>query len=210
MNDYEIKRIKGGTDNCYIVSHGKDAILFDTGSGASREQVIEECGKYDLKLVVLSHTHFDHAENAAAVSERFNVPVAYHKADDELFDNYDAQTLKSYGPVGFVILKVSLTQLRKTKVTRPSNRFFIKEGDTLADYGFPDVKVVELPGHTKGSIGLLVSGTSLLAGDALDNWITPATGHLYYDKAALEKTAERIKSFGVKTIYYGHGNPTAK
>lgn len=208
MNDYKITRIKGGTDNCYIVSHGKDAVLFDTSSGASCTQVIEECSKYDLKLVVLSHTHFDHAENAAAVSERFNVPVAYHKADDELFDDYDAQTLKSYGLVGFVILKVSLTQLRKTKVTRPSNHFYIKEGDTLADYGFPDVKVVELPGHTKGSIGLLVSGSSLLAGDALDNWITPATGHLYYDKAALEKTAERIKSFGVKTIYYGHGNPT--
>lgn len=210
MSNYEITRIKGGTDNCYIVSRGKDAILFDTSSGAARDKVIEECGKYDLKLVVLSHTHFDHAENAAVISERFKVPVAYHEADDELFDDYNAQPLKSYGLVGFVVLKISLSQLEKTKVTRPSNRFFVKEGDSFEDYGFPDVKVVELPGHTKGSIGLLVSGSSLLAGDALDNWITPATGHLYYDKAALEKTAERIKSLGNVTVYYGHGNPTKK
>lgn len=210
MSNYEITRIKGGTDNCYIVSRGKDAILFDTSSGAARDKVIEECGKYDLKLVVLSHTHFDHAENAAVISERFKVPVAYHEADDELFDDYNAQPLKSYGLVGFVVLKLSLSQLEKTNVTRPSNRFFVKEGDSFEDYGFPDVKVVELPGHTKGSIGLLVSGNSLLAGDALDNWITPATGHLYYDKDALEKTSGRIKSLGASAIYYGHGNPTKK
>lgn len=210
MSNYEITRIKGGTDNCYIVSHGKDAILFDTSSGAARELVIDECSKYNLKLVVLSHTHFDHAENAAVISEKFGVPVAYHEADDELFDNYDAQPLKSYGLVGFAVLQLSLKVLRETKVTRPANSFFIKEGDTLAEYGFPDVKVIELPGHTKGSIGLMVGGESLLAGDALDNWIRPANGHLFYDRDVLNKTYERIKSLGVKNTYYGHGNPTKK
>ena len=208
MSNYEIRMIKGGTDNCYLVINGKDAILFDTSSGSSCSKVIEECSKYNLKLVVLSHTHFDHAENAAAISERFGVPVAYHEADDELFDDYDAQPLKSYGLVGFVVLKLSLKQLRQTKVLRPTNRLYIKEGTSLADYGFPDVKVVELPGHTKGSIGLLVSGSSLLAGDALDNWIRPAMGHLYCDLDTLKKTYERIKSLGVTKIYYGHGNPT--
>ena len=28
----EIKRIKGGTDNCYIVAEGKSAVLIDTAS----------------------------------------------------------------------------------------------------------------------------------------------------------------------------------
>lgn len=208
MSNYEIKMIKGGTDNCYLVVNGKDAILFDTSSGPARDKVLEECSKYNLRLVVLSHTHFDHAENAAAVCERFDVPVAYHEADDELFDSYDAQPLKSYGLVGFVVLKLSLAQLRKTKVTRPKKCFFVKEGDTFAEYGFPDVKVVELPGHTKGSIGLLVPDSALLAGDALDNWIRPATGHLYSDKEAIIKTRGRIDSFGVGTVYYGHGNPS--
>ena len=210
MNDYLITRIKGGTDNCYIVSKGRDALLFDTSSKASRETVFDECAKYDLKLVVLSHPHFDHAENAAAISERFRVPVAYHKADDDVFDDYDAQPLKSYGPIGFAVLNLSLKTLRQTKVTRPANCFFIKEGDTFGDYGFPDIKVIELPGHTKGSIGLLVPDSSLLVGDALDNWIRPAMGHLYFDKDVMKKTYERIRSFSAKTICYGHGDPTTK
>ena len=208
--EYKIKLIKGGTDNCYIVSYGKNAILFDTSSGENKDLVMEECSKYDLKLLVLSHPHFDHAENAAAISEKYNIPVAYHKADDEIFDNYDAQPLKSYGLVGFVVLKMSLKVLRETKVNRPENSFYVKEGDTLADYGFPDVSVVELPGHTKGSIGLLAGDSAILVGDALDNWIRPGVGHLFYDLKVQKKTAEKIRSFGPRKIYYGHGKPTDK
>ena len=87
--DYEIKLLKGGTDNCYLVTDGTNAILVDTSSGESRDMVMDACGKYDLKLVVLTHPHFDHAENSAAISEKFGVPVAYHKADDAIFDSYD-------------------------------------------------------------------------------------------------------------------------
>ena len=207
---YSITRIKGGTDNCYIVSNGKDAILFDTASSANLKQVEDECSKFNMKLIVLSHPHFDHAENADAISKRFNVPVAYDEKDDNIFDNYNSQPLKSYGIVGFVVLKMSLKVLAQTKVNRPENRFFVKEGDTLADYGFPDIKVVELPGHSMGSIGLLVSDDALLVGDALDNWIRPGMGHLYTDLDAMKKTVEKIRSFGKRTYYFGHGNPAEK
>lgn len=207
---YEITHIKGGTDNCYIVSNGKQAILFDTASSANYQQVLDECSKYDLKLIVLSHPHFDHAENADALSKKFNVPVAYNEADDGIFDDYNSQPLYSYGIVGFVVLKMSLKVLSQTKVTRPENRFFVKEGDTLAEYGFPDIKVIELPGHSMGSIGLLVADDAMLVGDALDNWIRPATAHLYTDLEAEKKTVEKIRSYGKRTYYYGHGKPTDK
>lgn len=207
---YSITHIKGGTDNCYIVSDGKNAILFDTASKENFQQVSDECSKYDLKLIVLSHPHFDHAENADALSKKFNIPVAYNEADDGIFDDYNSQPLYSYGLVGFVVLKASLKVLSQTKVTRPENRFFVKEGDTLAEYGFPDIKVVELPGHSKGSIGLLVADEAVLVGDALDNWIKPGMGHLYTDLEAEKKTVEKIRSFGKRTYYYGHGKPTEK
>ncbi|MEE3400016.1 MAG: MBL fold metallo-hydrolase, partial [Eubacterium sp.] len=121
---------------------------------------------------------------------------------------YDAQPLRSYGLVGFAVLQLSLKALRETNVKRPLNRFYVKDGDTFEEYGFPDIKVVELPGHTKGSIGLLVQDFALLAGDALDNWIRPAKGHLFYDIDVMNKTFGLIRSLGDRTVYYGHGNPT--
>ncbi|MBO4390276.1 MAG: MBL fold metallo-hydrolase [Lachnospiraceae bacterium] len=206
--EYQITLIKGGTDNCYLVSKGKDAILVDTSSGQSLQMVLDECSKYNMKLLVLTHPHFDHAENADAISRQFQIPVAYHEADDEIFDNYDAQPLYSYGLVGFVVLKISLKVLRETKVVRPEDHFFVKEGDTFEEYGFPEVKVIELPGHTNGSIGLLVGEDSIIVGDALDNWITPGMGHLYNNKETQKKTFEKLRALGKRKTYYGHGNPT--
>ena len=117
----EIHWIKGGTDNCYVVSSGENAILVDTSSAAAFDQVLAECVKYKMRLIVLTHPHFDHAENAAALAERFNIPVAVHKDDLEIFENYDSQPLKSYGLVGKVVLGLSLKVLKNTKVRRPQN-----------------------------------------------------------------------------------------
>ena len=203
----EIKRIKGGTDNCYLVTDGGQAILVDTASGQNLDQVMAECDKYTLKLIVLTHVHFDHAENAAALSARYGVPVAIHRKDEELFDSFDKQPLKSSGLVGCVVLGMSLKVLRNTTVARPDNLIYVEEGDDLNAYGF-NAKVIELPGHTLGSIGLDVEGRHLLVGDALDNWIRPGTGHLFYDKEATRKSAEKIRVLGDRTIYYGHGKPT--
>lgn len=203
----EIHHIKCKTDNCYLVTNGRNAVLVDTASGEGYDAVLAECSKYDLKLIVLTHVHFDHAENAARLSEHFNVPVAFHEADLELFDSFDRQPMESYGLVGKVVLGMSLKVLRKTVVQKPANSFFIKEGDSLSPYGI-DAKVLELPGHTKGSVGIDVEGKDLLVGDALDNWISPATGHLYNDLDAVKKSAARIMSLGPRTLYYGHGKPT--
>ncbi|MBQ2314438.1 MAG: MBL fold metallo-hydrolase [Treponema sp.] len=202
----EIHRIACGTDNCYIVAQGNDALLVDTGTAAFCDKVREACSRYTLKLIVLTHPHFDHAENAAFLSGHFSVPVAVHEADLELFENYDAQPLHSYGLVGKLVLGLSLKALRNTKVRRPQNLLQVKDGDSLAAYGF-DAKIIGLPGHTTGSIGVDVEQKYLLAGDALDNWIRPAMGHLYCDYDAIKQTAGKIRSLGARTIFYGHGKP---
>ena len=203
-----IHRIKCKTDNCYLVVNGNDAFLVDTAGGEGYDKVLEECSRYNMKLIVLTHVHFDHAENAAKLSKHFGIPVACHQADMELFDSYDKQPLKSYGIVGKVVLGMSLKVLRNTHVEKPENIVFIKDGDSLASYGF-DARIIGLPGHTRGSIGVDVEGKDLLAGDALDNWISPATGHLYSDLDEIKRSADKIRSLGERTLYYGHGKPTA-
>ena len=203
----EIHRIKCGTENCYIIENENAAVLVDTGTAAFYDEVLAECSKYRMRLIILTHPHFDHAENVAALAEHFNVPVAVHKADIDVFENYDSQPLMSYGLVGKIVLGVSLKVLRNTKVRRPQNLVFVKEGDSLSDYGI-DAKIVELPGHTKGSIGVDVEQKNLIVGDALDNWVKPALGHLYADFDAIKQTSLKIKAFGSRTIFYGHGKPT--
>ena len=204
---HEIHHIKCKTDNCYIIESNGSAILVDTGSGESYDTVLKECRNYNLRLIVLTHVHFDHAENAAKLSKEFDIPVAFNRDDEELFDNYDAQPLMSYGIVGRVVLGLSLKVLRDTKIEKPEKIIYIADGDDLSEYGI-NAKVIGLAGHTKGSIGVDVEEKSLLVGDALDNWISPATGHLYSNMDALKNSASKISSLGERTLYYGHGKPT--
>ena len=203
----EIKRIKGGTDNCYLVTDGSKAILVDTASKQNLDQVTAECDKYEMKLIVLTHVHFDHAENAAELSRRYGIPVAVHRKDEELFESFDKQPLKPSGLVGRVVLGLSLKVLKNTRVERPEHLIYVRDGDDLGSYGI-DAKVIELPGHTLGSIGVDVERKHLIVGDALDNWNRPGIGHLYYDRDAVRKSAEKIRAMGDRSIYYGHGKPT--
>jgi len=203
----KIERVKCGTDTCYVVSEGKNAILVDTTSAAGLEKVIAACSPYDMKLIVLTHPHFDHAENAAVLSERFSVPVAMNQADEALFEDYNAQPLKPKGLVGRVVLGLSKKPLKNTKVRRPENLIFVKEGDKLSEYGI-DAEIIELPGHTLGSIGVIVGKDDVIVGDQMDNWIFPSIGHLYYDYDALKKSMNKLRALGDRTVYYGHGKPT--
>lgn len=204
---HTIRRIQCGTDNCYLVANGSNAILVDTGSAAGYEKVLAECSSYTMKLIVLTHVHFDHAENAARLAKHFDIPVAVHQADLELFDSYDRQPLISYGTVGRIVLGLSLNDLRNRRIEKPEKLIYVKEGDSLSAYGI-DAKVMELPGHTAGSIGIDVAGKELLVGDALDNWLRPAIGHLYSNLDALRESAGKIKALGERTLYYGHGKAT--
>lgn len=101
---------------------------------------------------------------------------------------------------------MSLKVLRKTKVEHPSNIIYVKDGDSLSEYGIK-AKIVELPGHTNGSIGVDVEEKHLLVGDALDNWVFPEMGHLYYNLEDIKKSYDKIKGLGPRTLYFGHGKP---
>ena len=103
---------------------------------------------------------------------------------------------------------MSLKVLKNAKVERPENLIYVSDGDDLSSYGI-NAKIMELPGHTRGSIGVDVEGKHLFVGDELDNWIRPGIGHLYNNLNAIKKSAEKLRKLGDRTVYYGHGKPTA-
>ena len=71
-NGIKITRILFGRSNVYMLSNNKSRVLVDTGSAGDEKRLLKrlyETGKPDS--VILTHTHFDHTGNAAAVKTRF-------------------------------------------------------------------------------------------------------------------------------------------
>lgn len=202
----EVMRIQCGNGNCYIVANGTDAILVDTCRTRWREKILAACKPYTVRLIVLTHGHLDHIQNAAYLSRQLGAPIAMHRADIPLLADNLAQALEAKTLPGKLMLALSV----KSFGTEPFEPFtpgvFLDEGDTLLAWGI-NARVISVPGHTDGSIALDVAGTSLIVGDALMNMFYPTVSMLYHDRRTMLLSAEKISRLGKRTIYFGHGIP---
>lgn len=99
--------------------------------------------------------------------------------------------------------RISLSSFEKDSLEVFEPILYLKNGDDLSEYGIV-AKVVELPGHTKGSIGIEIED-NLFVGDALMNMFYPTVSMLYVDEQEMISSAKYISELGEKTICFGHG-----
>ena len=84
----------------------------------------------------------------------------------------------------------------------------VKEGDTIE----PGIRVLDTPGHTRGSISLLVEtseGTVALAGDALTAPGSAIIGKpylIFWDEKEAEESVAKLLNAS-RTFYPGHDLP---
>ncbi len=202
----EIHRIRCGNVNCYIVENGSGGVLVDTGRREFARRVLEACRRYRVRLIVLTHGHFDHAENAAFLSEALGVPIGMSGRDLDLISSNANQALSAETLLGKVVLSASLREFSRRSMRVFEPEVLLQEGDCLTDYGI-DARIVALPGHTEGSIGLDVEETNLVVGDALMNMFYPTVSMLFHNRGAMLESAEKISTLGRRMLYFGHGRP---
>lgn len=201
----DIHRIVSGNVNCYIVADNGRAILIDTGRTKYREKILEKCKEFHVSLIILTHGHMDHCQNAAYLAGTLQIPIAMSEKDINLIPDNRKQPLSAKTLLGKMVLSVSLSSFEKDSLEIFEPAIYLKNGDDLSDYGI-EAEIVELPGHTKGSIGVKMED-SLFVGDALMNMFYPTTSMLYTEEQEMLESAEYISELGEKTIYFGHGKP---
>lgn len=201
-----IYQIRRGNVNCHIIVNGTDGILVDTGKREHLDRVIQACAPYRIRLILLTHGHFDHAENAARLSETLGAPIGMSEKDLDLIGSNMAQSLSAHTVLGKMVLSASLKEFGLRNIPAFVPDVLLQDGGSLMDYGL-DGRVIALPGHTRGSIGVDVEGRYLLVGDALMDMFYPTVSMLYHDREAMLDSARRIGGLGARTIYFGHGGP---
>ena len=201
----DIHRIVSGNVNCYIVAKNGKAILIDTGRRKYREKILQKCREFHVSLIVLTHGHMDHCQNASYLAGALQVPIAMSEKDGNLIPDNRKQALSARTFLGKIVLAVSLSSFEKDSMETFEPTMYLKHGDDLSSYGV-DARIVELPGHTQGSIGVKIEDT-LFVGDALMNMFYPTISMLYTDELKMLKSAEYISELGEQTIYFGHGKP---
>jgi hydroxyacylglutathione hydrolase len=195
--------------NCYLVKTGAGGyVLIDTGYSTKRaevEQGLEQagCQPGNLKLIILTHGHGDHTGNCVYLREKYGAPIAIHRGDSEMVES----GIKA-GLIDRIMLDILSFVFRMGKPARFRPDLYVEDGQDLSAYGF-DAKVVHLPGHSKGSIGILTAGGDLFCGDLITNKDKPVKHSIVDDPAEFNASLARLKTLPAKTVYPGHGKPFA-
>lgn len=202
----KINRIKCGYCNCYIIEENGNAVLVDTAVPKYKEKILSACRNVDIRLIILTHTHMDHCQNAAFLSQQLNVPIAIHKSDEELIADNMRQPLYAKTLPGKLVLSFSNKAFHHDEIPLFKPEVFVEHGTSLSRWGI-DGKIIALPGHTNGSIGIDLGGNGLIVGDALMNMFYPTVSMLYHDYEQMIASAAIISGYGDCMIYFGHGKP---
>lgn len=199
-----IKRIPCGIVNCYLLSGDTGSIVIDTGNPGDADRIVMALNGTPISLILLTHGHTDHCGAAAELHERLKAPVAMHEADVELVENPSARKLYGHTPLGRILAKASASTMENGKVKPFVPDVLLNDGFDLTPYGVA-AHVVALPGHTKGSVGVLTDEGDMFVGDAAFHMLRPTSARIYEDRTQMEKSVEKIKSLCKGLLYVGHG-----
>jgi len=200
---------KLGSVNCYLIRTDAGCILVDTGCSNKRKDLVNElenmgCKPGNLKLIVLTHGDFDHAGNVAYLRNKFDTKIAMHNDDSGMVEQGNMFWNRNKG--NFLIRKIAPILFRFGKSARFSPDLYIEDGYDFSEYGF-DAKVLYIPGHSRGSIGILTTDGDMFCGDLLENTKKPGLNSIMDDLTAANASVEKLKSLEINTVYPGHGKP---
>lgn len=179
-NGMYIYRLVGPGCNVYLVKGASACIIVDSSYGWVGKKLLRRAemardGKR-LQALVLTHTHFDHAGNAALLKQHFKLDIVVH--------NQEAGYLKRgisplprgtqfYNKGVMNVLRRINTPFQHIKPVRGD--ILINERYDFLEYGL-NAYAIPTPGHTKGSLSLVVDDTIALVGDTLVGYVL---GHNY-------------------------------
>jgi glyoxylase-like metal-dependent hydrolase (beta-lactamase superfamily II) len=211
MKNGDIKTIELTFVNAFLVKVDEAFVLIDTGLAMHWEKLKNElmsagCLPDKLRLIIITHGDFDHAGNCAKLQEEYKCKIAIHKDDSLMVEKglFPKRKTRNLSSKVFSIIRKLFR--RKFTFDKFKPDFYLTDGQELNEYGF-NAKVVHIPGHTKGSIGILTDEGNFFAGDTFTNNKKPDIANYIENSQDLENSIARLKKMNLKMIYPGHGKP---
>ena len=193
MIKINIKQIPNGKwkENCYVVSNVKNnALIIDPGSDEKNIINFIKDNNLIVGAILNTHAHYDHVGAIKKLKDEFSIPLFLHSKDEKLLKtaNLYAKLFDGIGPI-----------------TIPTVDYYFDQIDTQDFVAYFSIKVLFTPGHTWGSVCLLI-GDCLFTGDTLLNGKIGRIDLPGGDKQALNKSLQIISKLSKQTnIYPGHG-----
>ena len=212
-----IRMLPFGMLNAFLLIRGENVILVDTGLPNSAPLVKKALQKNGLdwsniRMIILTHAHIDHAGSALQLQELTGAPHVGHEADLPLFLGAPP-VLRPTSLFGRLFRKTGAIQ-------RPFAYFSpdivcSTEMPDLTEVGIP-ARILHTPGHTPGSISVLIKDGRVIAGDLAASGILlggimikekPMQPPFEESPLLVAEALKNLLAHDSTQFYLGHGGP---
>jgi hydroxyacylglutathione hydrolase len=204
--------VRLGMVNAYIVRQ-EGLVLIDTGIPENSDAILSalakaDTGRGELTLIALTHGHGDHAGSAARLREKTGAKIAIHEKDAHMLRTGEQGPLVPTGLTGRIIKPFIGGMNRESYPAADPDIVFTGTFD-LAPYGVSGT-IVPTPGHTAGSVSVVLAGGELFCGDLISPQIPSGKPGLPFwaeDGEEIYASVKMLLAYNPKTFYLGHGGP---
>lgn len=205
--------IKTGSSNVYLIKNGKESVLIDAGNKNQGKKILKKMKVHgvdasDIALIVVTHSHYDHVGSLSYLKEKTGAVVLAHENEADNLQNGYLDLPDGTGFISRIIVWLGRTFLSSVGKFDPVNPDI-----TINKRHEPEIEglefyVIPTPGHTNGSVSLILENTIAFVGDAAFNImgrnIFPPFAN---DQKVLLESWETLLQTNIKYLYPGHGRP---
>jgi len=215
LNDPEVYRIRMGVSNPWLIK-GEKTVLIDAGIPNKFDSFKRQLSKLpvapsDIRLIVLTHCHFDHIGLANEIRELTGAKIAIHESDRALLEEGRFIIPEGTSAWGKFARKVFMPLMKKLgRDMQPIKADIVLTNNPfpLEEYGIAG-RIIPTPGHTLGSVSVILDNGDAFVGCMAQNRL-PFTLHpqlpIFADHMELFRDSwSYLANQGAKRIFPGHG-----
>ena len=165
----------------------------------------------EIQLIILTHGHWDHVGLTKEIKDYCSAKVMMHQSDLNLLKDFPPSQPPGFTPWGKGIISLLKLYTRSLRIPAFDVDFpFGNDNFVLDEFGIPG-KVVHTPGHSPGSVSVVLDSGEAFVGDLAMNMfpmrLSPGLPIFGDDIQVVKDSWRKLREMNVRMVYPAHGKP---
>lgn len=208
----EIKRVRLGITNCYLIKGNQGYILVDAGSLRKGKRFLRLLKKlkvdpHEIKLIIITHAHYDHVGTLEQIKKICTCPVAISPQEGEIVSQGLVVIPPGTNLMGKLVSLLGKTFTSVLRFPKCEVDYLITQEFSLEEYGVAG-RILPTPGHTAGSLSVILDDGRAMVGDLAMNMPGGKIFPIFAEEPdVIFESWQKLVKNEVKTLYPAHGRP---